>query len=45
MMGLQSVAGGIFSLAGSVIIFSITLPARFPGVRGWKTPVLKKMIS
>ena len=32
----------LLSLVGSVIIFSITLPARFPGVRGWKTPVLKK---
>ncbi len=43
------VAGGkllwgvaLLSLVGSVIIFSITLPARFPGVRGWKTPVLNK---
>ena len=30
------------SLVGSVIIFSITLPARFPEVRRWKTSVLKK---
>jgi len=33
----------LLSLAQSVIIFSITLWARFPGVRGWKTPVLKKL--
>ena len=38
----RRVVGGAFSLAGNVIIFSITFPARFPGVRGWKTPVLKK---
>ncbi len=31
------------SLVGSVIIFSITLPARFPEVRRWKTSVLKKL--
>ena len=31
----------LYSLAGSMIIFLITLPARFPEVRRWKTSVLK----
>ena len=35
----RNVEGGTFSLVGSVIIFSITFPARFPEVRRWKTSV------